>query len=82
MGYTPTKNTIMASGTRVNSSRPFMSGRVVYFGSRDDHLYAVDIKTGKELWRFKTEYNVKSSPAISGGVVYFGSRDGHLYALK
>jgi outer membrane protein assembly factor BamB len=28
-------------------------GGVVYFGSYDDHLYAVDIETGQEKWRFE-----------------------------
>ncbi len=58
------------------------SGGIVYFGSYDRHLYAVDIKTGQEKWRFKTGAGIPSSPAISGGIVYFGSSDGHLYAVK
>ncbi|HPL05588.1 MAG TPA: PQQ-binding-like beta-propeller repeat protein, partial [Bacteroidales bacterium] len=55
---------------------------VVYFGSFDGNLYAVDIKTGQEKWKFKTKYWVLSSPAIADGVVYFGSFDGNLYAVK
>ena len=63
-------------------SSPAISGGIVYFGSYDGHLYAVDLKTGQEKWKFKTEDEVRSSPAISGGIVYFGSYDGHLYAVK
>lgn len=66
----------------VVDSSPAISGGIVYFGSDEGHLYAVDIKTGQEKWRFKTEDEVSSSPAISGGIVYFGSRDHHLYAVK
>jgi eukaryotic-like serine/threonine-protein kinase len=55
---------------------------VVYFGSGDKHLYAVDTNTGQERWKFKTEDGISSSPAVSGGVVYFGSGDNHLYAVK
>jgi len=62
-------------------SSPAVSGGVVYFGSRDNHLYAVDAKTGQERWRFRIENWIDSSPAVSGGIVYFGSHDGHLYAV-
>ena len=34
------------------SSSPFVSGGVVYFGSCDNYLYAVDSKTGKKKWKF------------------------------
>ena len=36
------------------SSSPNVSEGVVYFGSNDKHLYALDIKTGEEQWKFKT----------------------------
>ncbi|MGB8658189.1 MAG: PQQ-binding-like beta-propeller repeat protein [Candidatus Zixiibacteriota bacterium] len=62
-------------------SSPAIAGGVVYFGSLDHHLYAVDISTGEEKWKFKTEGEVASSPAIAGGVVCFGSYDGNLYAV-
>jgi outer membrane protein assembly factor BamB len=55
---------------------------MVHIGSLGGYLYAVDIKTGQEKWKFKTEDMVTSSPAISGGMVCFGSGDGHLYAVK
>jgi len=63
-------------------SSPAIADGVVYFGSRDNYVYAVDIKTGQEKWKFKTEDRVYSSPAIADGVVYFGSEDGNLYALR
>ena len=65
----------------INSS-PAISDVVIYFGSDDDYLYAVNIKAGQENWKFKTEGNVMSSPAIADGMVYFGSWDGHLYAVN
>ena len=52
---------------------------IVYVGSSDNHLYAVDIKTGKEKLKFETG-GIVSTPAVSKRVVYFGS-DHHLYAL-
>jgi outer membrane protein assembly factor BamB len=51
---------------------------LVFVGSGDGRLYAVDARSGKERWRYQTGNRVRSSPAISDGVVYFGSRDGCL----
>jgi outer membrane protein assembly factor BamB len=63
-------------------SSPAVAGNVVYFGSFDSHLYAVETETGREMWRFKTGFRVFSSPVAVDGVIYFGSDDGHLYALE
>ena len=68
------------TGDFVDSS-PAISSGMVYFGSYDDHLYALDAGSGQEKWKFDAGSGFYSSPAISGGVVYFGSNDGHLYAL-
>jgi len=62
-------------------SSPVVAGDVIYFGSDDGNLYAVDLETFEERWRFRTGGEVRSSPAIGDGVVYVGSRDGYLYAV-
>jgi outer membrane protein assembly factor BamB len=59
-------------------------GGVVYFGSSDEHVYAVDLKTGKKKWSFKAEEEgdaFEGSPMILDGIVYIGSLFGTLYAL-
>ena len=60
---------------------PSVEGGVVYAGSLDWHVYALDAATGEEKWRIKTKGPVWGSPAVSNGVVYFGSDDLHLYAV-
>jgi len=50
-------------------------------GSHDGNLYAVDSRSGRELWRFATGDEVKSSPSIAGDTVVFGSFDGNVYGL-
>jgi outer membrane protein assembly factor BamB len=65
----------------VMGSPIFVSG-VVYCGSWDGHLYAVDANTGVENWRFKTGGSVSAAPAVSQALVCFGSGDGHLYCLE
>jgi outer membrane protein assembly factor BamB len=62
-------------------SSPAVANGVVYVGSLDRNLYAIDAMTGKEKWRFTTGNSVYSSPAVANGVVYVGSMDGNLYAI-
>lgn len=54
---------------------------IVYFGSSDGNLYALDAQTGKKVWAFKTNGLIHSSPALYNGNVYFGSWDTFLYAV-
>jgi len=58
-----------------------VSNGVVYIGSYDKNLYAVDAVTGTEKWRFKTGIFYGSSPAVSNGVVYIGCFDFYLFAI-
>eukprot|EP00947_MAST-08B_sp_MAST-8B-sp1_P000433 g433.t1 len=73
------------TGNGVNSS-PALShdGKVVYVGSNDNSLYAINATDGSKLWSYKTGNRVTSSPALStdGKVVYVGSNDNSLYAIN
>lgn len=62
-------------------SSPFIDGDILYVGNLDNHLYAVNIKDGTMVFRFKTEDAVTSSPVVENGIVYFGSNDKHFYAI-
>jgi outer membrane protein assembly factor BamB len=62
-------------------SSPLLVGSVLYVGSGDGLLRAVDARSGEERWRFKTGGQVASSPAFAEGVVYFTSGDRCLYAV-
>lgn len=62
-------------------STPAVEDGVVYFGSNDDNVYAVDAEDGGELWSLETESSVQSAPTVADGVVYVGSNDDSLYAL-
>jgi outer membrane protein assembly factor BamB len=54
-------------------SSPAVAAGVVYIGSKDDYVYALDASTGDLLWGYKTGSSVYSSPAVAGGVVYVGA---------
>ena len=73
------KWTFHTSGRVISS--PAVSNGMVYVGSTDGNLYAVDLESGAQKWKFETKVRVPSSPAISGGIVYFGSYDGNFYAV-
>jgi eukaryotic-like serine/threonine-protein kinase len=63
-------------------SSPAVVKNVLYVGSADHRLYAIDIKTGEKKWEFKTKSGVASSPAVVDGLVYFSSYDGNVYAVE
>jgi outer membrane protein assembly factor BamB len=61
---------------------PAIFAGVVYIGSNDGNLYAIDQETGLKKWSFQTDARVPSSPAVANGLVYFGSYDGNFYAVN
>ncbi len=66
-----------------NAPQPVVAEGIVCFGSStDDTVRAVDLKTGRQRWRFVTGGPVRLAPQISDGRVYFGSDDGCAYCLS
>jgi len=63
-------------------SSPVAANGVVYIGSSDNFVYAIDAKTGGLKWKFNAHGDVGSSPAVSEGAVFVVSLDGNLYALN
>ncbi|HZQ67604.1 MAG TPA: PQQ-binding-like beta-propeller repeat protein [Terriglobales bacterium] len=62
-------------------SSPALANGVVYIGSGDHFLYAIDAESGAQKWKFQTGSRVTSSPAVAGGTVFFGSFDSMFYAV-
>jgi outer membrane protein assembly factor BamB len=62
-------------------SSPSIWNGMVYFGSGDGAIYALDSTAGTLKWKFQTGDVVHSSPAIADGKLYIGSWDSYLYAL-
>jgi len=62
-------------------SSPLVASGLVYFGSWDGRVYAVDARTGRVRWSFATQDRVKGGVALADGLVFAGSYDGRLYAL-
>ena len=72
-------------------STPAVVDGTVYVGGNDRHVYALDRRTGKLLWKHQTDTSAPypmtgvfiGSPTIAAdmGLVFAGCRDGHLYAF-
>ena len=53
-------------------SSPTVTDGAAYVGSDDRQLYAVNLATGKEKWKYKSTW-VNATPAVRDGTVYFGT---------
>jgi len=63
-------------------SSPAVVEGVVFAGSDDTRIYAVNASTGSVLWNYSTGGPVRSSPWVYDGRVYVGSDDNYLYCLN
>jgi outer membrane protein assembly factor BamB/plastocyanin/endonuclease YncB( thermonuclease family) len=63
-------------------SSPAVVDGVVYVGSLNSEVYALDGYSGPPRWTFKTAGQVFSSPSVANGLVYIGSNDGVFYAIN
>lgn len=57
-----------------------IAGDTVYLACQDEHLYAVDLKTGKEKWRYKGG-SFKAPPSVAHGAVYVGDIFGMFHCV-
>lgn len=61
---------------------PTIEEGMVYVGSYDNNLYALDAKEGKFAWKYATEGGVVSRPVVADGSVFFGSEDKSIYVVS
>ena len=62
-------------------SSPAVDRGVVYIGSGDGNLYALDAGTGKERWTYETGDWISSSPTVFDDFVAIASFDGLLHVV-
>ncbi len=68
------------TGNAIESAAAIVDG-VVYVASGDQHLYAIDLKTGQQKWKTPLDAPIKASPAVNKDRVYVGNSDGKFFAL-
>ena len=49
-----------------------IAGQIVYIGSKDGALYALDLQSGQIHWQHPTPYGIYSTPAVAQGTLYIG----------
>ena len=47
----------------------------------DKHLYAIDLTTGKQIWKFQADDELEAAPLHYDGSLYVGSVNGTFYSL-
>ena len=64
-------------------SAPVYAGGRLYVSSIDLHtVYALDGKTGAQVWSYTAGGRIDTPPTIHKGLVVFGSADGWVYCLR
>ncbi len=61
---------------------PGFDNGVVFVGSYDNNLYAVNAADGKLIWKYPTEGGIVSKPAAQDNTICFGSEDKRLHAVS
>ncbi len=69
------------SGLGAIESSPLVWHGRLFFGSHDDHIYAVGVRSHRIVWRYATGGPVKGSVAELDGHFVVGSYDGAVYCL-
>ncbi len=59
-----------------------LAGDTVLAPNADGHLYALDRRNGRLLWKFAAKHALWSSPLVAGERLYLASMDHHVYALR
>jgi outer membrane protein assembly factor BamB len=62
-------------------SSPVIDNGLVFVGSADANIYAIDLESGRRVWAHKTTDSIEATPCVVAGSVFVGSADGFLYAL-
>jgi outer membrane protein assembly factor BamB len=62
-------------------SSPAIDAGVVYVGSGDGMLYAIDLERGTKRWSYAAGAPIAASPSVAHGLVYAGSYDGRFFAV-
>ena len=65
----------------IRGSAVFENG-VVYIGSYDNNLYAVNAGNGQFIWKYPANGGIVGRPVLSDGNLYFGSEDNSLYVIS
>jgi outer membrane protein assembly factor BamB len=69
------------TGSGPSESSPLALGSVLYFGSWDHKLYALDLRTRKLRFATELDDEIHTSPAFANGSIYVGTNAGSMYSV-
>ena len=69
-----------ATGDSLAAS-PAVDAELVYIGSTNGSLYALDREKGKKIWEFKTDSSFEAPPMLLRDTVYIGALNGEMFAV-
>ena len=69
------------TGDVVSSSAAFKDD-LLYIGSRDGSLYALNVKTGQKIWSTPSQHAVDVIPYVDKDLVFYGSSSSYMNAVK
>ncbi len=61
---------------------PTIHDGILYVGSYDTNMYALNAETGDFIWKYATEGGIVTKPVVFENNVYFGSEDGSLHVVS
>ena len=64
------------------SSSPTVANGIVYAGSMNNTMFALNATSGQLIWSYVPGGNVSSAPAVANGMVFFGTQNGNFFALN
>jgi outer membrane protein assembly factor BamB len=62
-------------------SHPVFDQENLYFGNEAGYVYALNKKTGREIWRFRANDGVRDQVAVGSDSLYLVAFDSRVYAL-
>lgn len=64
------------------SSSPVIAEGLLYVGTSNGIVFALDPAEGEERWRFDTGDTVSTTPCVANGRIFFGSFSGKVFGLS
>jgi eukaryotic-like serine/threonine-protein kinase len=61
---------------------PLYYQKMVYIGSYDNNLYALNAASGEFIWKYATDGGIVSKPAVYENNLFFGSEDHRLHVIS
>jgi outer membrane protein assembly factor BamB/tetratricopeptide (TPR) repeat protein len=69
------------SNDQLITTHPVLADGVVYIGTQEGVVLAIDAETGEKLWEFSVGAAVRGEPLVVPGAVFIGNAAGEIWAI-